>query len=94
MRVEIDCINKNNRQSRYERIERVGGPNGDGTRWNLPLDDAIAGWERGEWDFFVRQGSHEVVGVHVAVSAQGRKFLRTDADHDTPDNLLSLDECR
>ncbi|WP_414322894.1 DUF3892 domain-containing protein [Xanthomonas campestris] len=29
----------------------------------------------------------------VATSRSGRKYLRTTADHDTPDNLLSLPEC-
>ena len=91
-RVKIDCINKNDRQSKYERISHVGGPNANGTRWKLKLDDAIAGIEAGTYSFFTKPSTHEV-NVVVAKTAQGRKYLKTVADADTPDNLLSLMEC-
>lgn len=92
MRVQIDCINKDPRQDAYHAIRRVGGPNGNGTRWDLALDDAVAGVESGKYQFYVRQGGHEV-NVVVATSARGHKYLKTVADRDTPDNLLSLKEC-
>jgi hypothetical protein len=38
--------------------------------------------------------SHDRVGVEVAVSAYGRKYLKTVADGDPPNNLLSLPECQ
>lgn len=93
MRVEIDCINKILREDPYNAIRRVGGPNPDGTRWSLALDEAVEGAQQGKWDFYVRQGRH-VVEVLVARSRSGRLYLKTEADEDTPDNLLSLDECR
>lgn len=95
-RVEIDCINKNDRYSPYEAIQFVGGPNPLGSanaRWKLSLTEAVAGSRRGEWSFYVKQGNHLVDVVH-AQSAQGNWYLRTVADRDTPDNLLSLSECR
>ena len=65
MRVEIDCINKDDRMDPYEAITHVGGPNGDGTRWKLTLDNAVEGALSGKWDFYVRQGWHVVeVEVH------------------------------
>jgi hypothetical protein len=91
-RVEIDCINKDERYNPYEAIVRVGGPNGDGTRWNLPMRDAAEGSKEGKWSFFVHQGSHVVEVVH-AISRYDNLYLRTEADYDTPDNLLSLPEC-
>lgn len=90
--VQISCINKTDRQSAHERIRRVGGVNGDGTRWSLPLDDAIAGVEQGRWDFYVTVNGQRVA-VIVAISAAGRKYLKTVNDGEQPNNLLSLPEC-
>lgn len=95
-RVEIDCINKDDRYSPYEAIQYVGGPNPPGSekpRWKLSLSAAVAGSREGKWSFYVRQGNHSVDVIH-AQSARGNWYLRTEADRDTPDNLLSLAECR
>lgn len=91
-RVEIDCINKDDRFSPYEAIKFVGGPNPNGTRWKLSLDSAIEGALGGKWDFYVMQGGH-IVEVEVARSHAGNLYLKTEADGDTPDNLLYLKEC-
>ncbi|MEG0139185.1 MAG: DUF3892 domain-containing protein [Citrobacter sp.] len=90
--VQIHCITKSDRQSAHERISRVGGLNDNGTRWNLPLDQAIAGAERGEWKFYVSVNGVSV-WVVVAVSAAGNKYLKTQNDGEQPNNLLSLPEC-
>ncbi|MBD3827304.1 DUF3892 domain-containing protein [Stenotrophomonas sp.] len=90
-RHQIGCINKNNRSDPYTRIARVGGVSTKGERWSLTLDEAIKGIESGQWEFYTQVGGH-VRNVQV-VSRNGTKYLRTDADRDTPDNLLSLPEC-
>jgi hypothetical protein len=91
MRVRIDCIEKEPRNDPYHRIRRVGGPNGDGTRWNMSVDDAIRNVESGKYDFYVSQDRHT---VNVVVATRlGHKYLKTAPDRDTPDNLLSLKEC-
>lgn len=89
--VEIKCIRKTNRQDPHERIQGVGGINPDGTRWYLPLDDAIAGMEAGKWRFWTAGGGKSV-WVVIAVH-NGRKYLKTEADGQHPNNLLSLPEC-
>jgi hypothetical protein len=94
-RVRIECIVKDDRMSPYERIQRVGGQNPPGhnpPRWDLPLDDAIRGIQEGKWEFYTHVGGH-VRDVIIARSAAGNLYLRTTADRDTPDNLLSLPTC-
>ena len=91
-RIEIRCINKTDRYDPHDRIKNVGGVNGDGTRWRLTQEQAIVGIETGKWTFFVqRQGS--AVRVVIAVSRFGNKYLKTEADGEQPNNLLSLPEC-
>jgi hypothetical protein len=47
--------------------------------------------ERREWSFFTMVNGHRA--DVVVATRQGRKYLKTTADYDTPDNLLSLPEC-
>lgn len=88
----IDCINKAQRQNPWERITHFGGVNQDGTRWKLTQPDAISGIEDGRWRFYVSVGGKSV-WVVVAVSQYGNKYLKTEADGEQPNNLLSLPEC-
>jgi len=89
-RKQISCINKNNRSGAYERIENVGGIH-NGSRWKYSLNDAIRYTENGTYSFYTSVGGH-VRNVIVA-SRNGVKYLKTESDSDTPDNLLSLPEC-
>ena len=91
--IRIGCINKSDRFNPWERITFVGGQNADGTRWKLSQTQAIADIEAGKWAFYVEQPAGDQVSVIVAVSAQGNKYLKTTADGDQPNNLLSLPEC-
>ena len=90
--VEISCIRQSDRTNPHERITHVGGLNEDRTRWKLTQSDAIAGIETGKWHFFVRKGGQQV-SVVVAVSRYGHKYLKTVADGEQPNNLLSLPQC-
>ena len=44
------------------------------------------------FDFYVHAGGR-TVWVIIATSAYGHKYLKTQADGEHPDNLLSLPEC-
>ena len=115
-RLLIDCVEKDDRLSPYERVRGVGGPNLPGVvppdtprlvsalqrrgvairdrpRWKLTVDDAIQGVLDGRLAFFI-QGVYDTVNIQVATSPSGVLFLRTETDHDTPDELLFLPSCR
>jgi hypothetical protein len=89
---EVKCINKTDRYNAHERIRAIGGVNPNGTNWKLSQQDAIEGIESGRWNFYVAvQG--RAVKVIVAISRFGHKYIKTQADGEQPNNLLSLYEC-
>jgi hypothetical protein len=90
--VRVECVNKNPRNDPYRHITHIGGINSDGTRWKLPEEDAIQGIRDDKWQFYVSVGGH-TVNVVIARAPSGRDYLRTNADHYKPDNLLALPEC-
>lgn len=89
--IEVKCINKTNRPDPHERISHIGGINPDGTKWKLPLDQAISGIESGKWKFYTSVNGKSV--WVVIATHNGRKYLKTEADGAQTNNLLSLPEC-
>ena len=83
----VTCINK--RGSHYDPHERIAAIGGSG--WKHLEDDAIRRIEARTDDYTVTRGGR-TVRVLVAVH-QGRKYLKTEADGYSPDNLLALPEC-
>ncbi len=92
IRAEIKCINKSDRPNPHERILRIGGTNPDGKAWRLDQTDAVVGIENGQYSFYVTRGGRPVE-VIVATSQYGNKYIKTTADGEHPNNLLSLPEC-
>ncbi|MEX0621827.1 MAG: DUF3892 domain-containing protein [Candidatus Woykebacteria bacterium] len=92
MSVKISCINKDDRYNPYEAITHVGGKNSDGSRWKFTRQQAIQAIENNEYQFYV-DVNNDPVKVVVATSSYGNKYLKTAADGDVPNNLLSLPEC-
>lgn len=91
-RHQVQCINKSDRYNPHERILYIGGLNPDGTRWKMSQPDAVQVIVKGTYQFFVYVAGREV-DVIVAKSAQGNLYIKTEADGEHPNNLLSLPEC-
>jgi len=88
--LQVQCINKTNRQSPHDRIQNIGGGQG-GNAWKFSVPEAIAGIKSGKWTFYTHvQGKR--VKVIIATN-EGTEYLKTEADGLQPNNLLALPEC-
>jgi hypothetical protein len=63
-------------------------------RFETTQVEAIGGIESGKWQFYVERPAGDRVSVIVATSRFGNKYLKTTADGDQPNNLLSLPTCQ
>lgn len=84
---QVTCINKTNRYNPYERIQAIGGSWGKETQ-----PTAVSQIEKGTHSYYVKVGlsdANVIVAIH-----NGNKYLKTNRDTTTVDNLLSLPECR
>jgi Protein of unknown function (DUF3892) len=94
--LRIRCVVKTDRTSAHERIHSVGGLKPDGSHWKLTQDKAISDIEDGTCVFYIERPAGHRIDVIVAVSAEGKslnKYLKTTADREQPDKLLSLPTC-
>lgn len=89
--VQVTCITKPHPQSPHEHITHLGNPQ---LGWKWAREDVIRSIEAKTNTFYVidpRTGQRSDVGI---VRPVGRSpYLRTYADGDWNDNLLSLDQC-
>lgn len=84
--VQVLCINKRDRDSRYEGITHLGG-----NSWKWTRDEVIRSIEAKTNTFFTRvNGNRSDIGV---VNGPNGKYVRTYADGKWNDNLLALMEC-
>ncbi len=90
--LHIRCVVKTDRTSAHERIQSVGGVKPDGSRWILSQDKAISYIQDGTHVFYIERTGGLRLDLIVATSAHGN-YLKTVADREQPDKLLSLPSC-
>ena len=95
--LRIRCVVKTDQTSAHERIHSVGGAKPDGSDWKLTQDKAISYIEDGTYVFYMERPAGHRIDVIVAVSVDAskslNKYLKTIADREQPDKLLSLPTC-
>jgi Protein of unknown function (DUF3892) len=87
----ITAVDTREAGSPHTRIRRVGGARPDGTPWRMSVDEVVRAIGRGE-RFYVEEPAGDPVDVTIAHTGAGRVYLRTEADADAPNNMLSLPE--
>lgn len=90
---QITCIIPDGADS-DRRIDSIGGASGGegGGGWCIKLDVAIKGIEDEKWRFWTHANGKSV--WVIIATRNGRKYLKTEADGDEPNNLLSLPLCK
>jgi hypothetical protein len=87
--VQVTCIIKPHPQSTVEHITHLGG-----AQWTWSREEVIASIDARTNSFFVldpRNGTR--ANVRVVRPAGRAAYVRTSADNDPYDNLLSLNQC-
>lgn len=87
VRVQVTRVTKSDRYSPHERITKIGGED-----WTISQSDAIQYIKDKKYNFYV-MAAGKTVDVIVATRL-GHEYLKTIADGETPDNLLSLPPCK
>ena len=83
----VTCI-----RSQGSRITSIGGDDADRGAWRLGVAAAIREIRRGQ-RFYVEEPAGDRVNVIVATRPKGGAYVKTVADGDRPNNLLSLPAC-
>lgn len=86
--VRLTCIRKSNPQSAHEYISHVGS---NGQVWTR--EQVISWIDRKEHSFYTLDGSGRRANVGVVREANKLPYLRTYADGQWNNNLLSLPQC-
>jgi hypothetical protein len=87
----VTSASRRSHDSPAHRVTALAGLHGDGTTWQLSVEQVIAAVERGE-RFYVTAPDGSQIKLVVSHTHAGRRYLRTTADGIAPDNLLALPE--
>lgn len=90
--VQVTCINKSTPQGGHEHITHLGALNGS---WKWTREQVIVSIDAKTNTFFVIDPkNNKRADVGVVRPAGSPAYVRTYADSDWNDNLLSLSTCR
>jgi len=92
--LRIRHVVKTDRPSAHEQIQAICGIKLDGSHWSLTQGEAVSQIEDGIAVFYVERAGGRRFEVVVAMDFHARKYLKTVADGQHPDELLYLPNCQ
>ena len=90
--IRVDCVTRTDRVSPYHRIRAIGGLGADGLRWRLSEEAAIEAIDTERATFYIEWPLGRRLEL-VAAQGLGKRYLKTEADVETPERLLALGDC-
>jgi hypothetical protein len=90
--IRVDCIERADRSSPYHRIRSIGGLGPDGLRWRLTEEAAITAIDDERAVFYIEWPHGHRVDI-VAAQGLGKRYLKSQSDGESPDQLLGLPDC-
>lgn len=91
--LRVLCVTKASGLDKYETIQSLGGTEYGLYNWRKTRAEVVNDIESRTHTFYVERVPGHRVKLIVAKSAKGTKYVKTENDGDTPDNLLSLPTC-
>lgn len=89
--VQVTCITKPHPQSAHEHITHLGNPRAG---WKWTREEVVRSIDAGTNTFFVLDPNNGKRSEVAVIRPTGRAaYVRTHADGDWNDNLLSLSQC-
>ncbi len=89
MSLHVTCVNKPDRYSEHEHITHIGG-----SGWRKTREAVVYEINNNINSYYTKDPyTGQVAWVGVVNPSYGDPYLRTYADGDWNDNLLSLNEC-
>jgi len=88
---KISCVAKTDRNEAHDRIRSLGG--GHHPYWEISHERAIDLLEHDHCRFYTCNRQGERLYLVVVTSPDGHKYVKTVADSEQPEHLLTLPEC-
>jgi hypothetical protein len=89
--LKVKWVDQSDQPDPYQRIRQIGGASRK-FQWKHTRAQAIESIERGTFVYYVERDAR-AVNLEVGLAPNGCKYLKTQADDDQHQLLLSLSEC-
>jgi len=91
---QVKCIKSKTGAPRHEYITHVGGDWGyNNARLIITEAEAIRDIDTSTHSYYVSDRNGDIAHVKVVTHTNGKRFLTTNPDNTTADNLSKLPEC-
>jgi len=90
MLLKVNWVDLSDQDDPYQRVKNIGGTSRK-LEWQHTRDQAIRFLDQDEFCYYMEDNGR-VLKLKVGLDPNGAKFLKTDADADQPQLLLSLQQ--